>query len=556
MKVQKVDFEVVVIGGGAAGLSAGLTLARARRSVLVIDSGEPRNAPASHVHGYLGREGIAPAELLAVGREEVAGYGGEFMRGRVTAVKGSVADGFRLVLEEGAAVAEVTASRLLVTTGLADELPAVPGVAERWGRDVLHCPYCHGWEVRDAPIGILATGPLSVHQAQMWRQWSDDVTLFRHTAPEFDDEQYEQLAARGIAVVDGEVTALEVTDDRLSGVTLADGRVVPVRAVVVPPLLTARGGVLADLGAVAVDREMAGQVVGSAVPTDPAGATSVPGVWAAGNVADPTENVIGSAAAGVRAAAAINAHLIAEETRRAVEARQGVRERAGEGDASMDHGRTSPDNGTDGGTSEEFWDSRYAESARVWSGNPNTVLVREAADLTPGRALDLGCGEGADAIWLAGRGWRVTACDISGVALAKARRHAEAADAGVAGRIDWQRHDFGTSFPTGTYDLVSAQFLHSPDDMPREKILRAAASAVAPGGVLLIVGHAGLPSWEPDPDIDVHLPTPDEVLASLELADEDWEVLLSEEHERIQTRPDGQPGTRTDNALKVRRRAV
>ncbi|MEV8343734.1 NAD(P)/FAD-dependent oxidoreductase [Streptomyces niveus] len=323
MKTHKVDFDVVVIGGGPAGLSAALTLARARRSVLVIDAGEPRNAPASHVHNYLGREGIAPGELLAVGREEVAGYGSEFMAGRVATVKGSAADGFRVVLEEGAAVAEVTASRLLVTTGLVDELPPVPGVAERFGREVLHCPYCHGWEVRDRPIGVLATGPLAVHQAQMWRQWSDDVTLFRHTAPDFDDEQYEQLAARDIAVVDGEVAALEVTHDRLTGVTLAGGRVIPVSAVVVAPLFTARGGLLADLGAPAVDREMAGQVVGSHVPTDPAGATAVPGVWAAGNVADPTETVIGSAVAGLRAGAAINADLTAEDTRRAVAARRG-----------------------------------------------------------------------------------------------------------------------------------------------------------------------------------------------------------------------------------------
>ncbi|MGW8673120.1 NAD(P)/FAD-dependent oxidoreductase [Streptomyces niveus] len=323
MKTHKVDFDVVVIGGGPAGLSAALTLARARRSVLVIDAGEPRNAPASHVHNYLGREGIAPGELLTVGREEVAGYGGEFMAGRVATVKGSAADGFRVVLEEGAAVAEVTASRLLVTTGLVDELPPVPGVAERFGREVLHCPYCHGWEVRDTPVGVLATGPLAVHQAQMWRQWSDDVTLFRHTAPDFDDEEYEQLAARDIAVVDGEVAALEVTDDRLTGVTLAGGRVIPVSAVVVAPLFTARGGLLADLGAPAVDREMAGQVVGSHVPTDPAGATAVPGVWAAGNVADPTETVIGSAVAGLRAGAAINADLTAEDTRRAVAARRG-----------------------------------------------------------------------------------------------------------------------------------------------------------------------------------------------------------------------------------------
>lgn len=216
----------------------------------------------------------------------------------------------------------------------------------------------------------------------------------------------------------------------------------------------------------------------------------------------------------------------------------------------------SADSGTDSATNQEFWDSRYGESDRIWSGDPNTVLVREVTGLTPGRALDLGCGEGADSIWLAGRGWRVTAVDISGVALARAERHAATADADAAGRIDWQRHDLAVSFPTGTFDLVSAQFLHSPGDMPRERILRSAAAAVAPGGVLLIVGHAGLPSWETNPHPEVHLPTPAEVLESLELPDGEWEVLLSDEHERIQTRPDGRPGTRTDNALKLRRRTV
>lgn len=207
---------------------------------------------------------------------------------------------------------------------------------------------------------------------------------------------------------------------------------------------------------------------------------------------------------------------------------------------------------TDDNTSgEEFWDGRYGESDRIWSGNPNTVLVREATGLEPGTALDLGCGEGADAIWLAQRGWRVTAADISGVALDHAARHA--AKAGVADRIDWQRHDLGTSFPAGSFDLVSAHFLHSPGEMPREKILRSAASAVAPGGVLLVVGHAGFPAWEPDPHPEVHFPTPEEVLEALELPDGQWEVLLSEEHQRIQTGPDGQPTTRTDNALKVAR---
>ncbi|MER5893552.1 class I SAM-dependent methyltransferase [Streptomyces sp. NPDC001876] len=201
-------------------------------------------------------------------------------------------------------------------------------------------------------------------------------------------------------------------------------------------------------------------------------------------------------------------------------------------------------------TDAELWDDRYRESDRIWSGNPNAALVREVEGLKPGRVLDLGCGEGADAVWLARWGWTVTATDISRVALERAAGHA--ADAGVADRIDWQWHDLGASFPEGEFDLVSAQFLHSMGDLPRERILRQAASAVAPGGVLLIVGHAGFPSWEHDHP-DVELPTTDEVLASLELPDGEWEVLVSAEHERIQNDPDGNPTTRTDNALKVRR---
>ncbi|MET7446007.1 class I SAM-dependent methyltransferase [Streptomyces sp. NPDC005508] len=203
-------------------------------------------------------------------------------------------------------------------------------------------------------------------------------------------------------------------------------------------------------------------------------------------------------------------------------------------------------------TDAEMWDDRYRESDRIWSGNPNVVLVREVEDLKPGRALDLGCGEGADVVWLARTGWQVTATDISRVALERAAVHA--ADAGVADRVDWQWHDLGASFPEGEYDLVSAQFLHSMGDLPREEILRRAAGAVAPGGVLLVVGHAGFPSWEHDHP-DMELPTTDEVLASLELPEGEWEVLLSEEHERVQNDPDGNPTTRTDNALKVRRTA-
>ncbi|MDI5966593.1 class I SAM-dependent methyltransferase [Streptantibioticus silvisoli] len=204
-----------------------------------------------------------------------------------------------------------------------------------------------------------------------------------------------------------------------------------------------------------------------------------------------------------------------------------------------------------------FWDARYRESERIWSGAPNAELVREAEGLPPGRALDLGCGEGDDAIWLAAHGWRVTGVDISAVALERAARHA--ADAGVADRVDWQRHDLARSFPAGEFDLVSAQFLHSYLAMPREDILRTAAAALAPGGVLLVTGHSGPPHWQPAEEGHhdhpaIELPTPAEVLDALRLPEDAWQILRAEEHDRLQTAPDGTPGHRRDNTVKLRRR--
>jgi len=302
-------------------LSGAVALARARRAVLVVDAGQPRNAPAAHVHNYLSRDGAAPAELLVAGRAEVAGYGGRIISGGVaSAARLDDQDdrgGFQVALTDGACV---YARRLLVATGLVDELPDVPGVAERWGRDVLHCPYCHGWEVRDQAIGVLASGPMAVHQAQLFRQLSADVTLFLHTEPAPTAEESEQLAACGIDIVRGEVAALEVTDDHLSGVRLASGQVVPRQAVVVGPRFYARADVLTSLGLATIELRVAGQVIGTSVPADPSGTTAVPGVWAAGNVTDLMAQVIGAADAGLKAGAAVNADLIAEDITRAVAA--------------------------------------------------------------------------------------------------------------------------------------------------------------------------------------------------------------------------------------------
>jgi thioredoxin reductase len=311
METGQDGFDVVVLGGGAGGLSAALVLARARRTVAVIDTGAPRNAPAEGVHGLLGHDGMPPAELLDRGRAEVRRYGGQVLSGEVVTVDREN-DGFLVKSRDGRAI---HARRLLVATGLVDELPDVPGVRERWGRDVLHCPYCHGWEVRDQAIGVLATGPMSVHQAHLFRQWSADVAFFTHTAPSLSEEQAEELGARDIRLVHGEVASLEVDADRLTGVRLVDGTVVQRQAVVVASRMVARAGFLTSLGLRAVDHPSG---MGQHIPADPSGRTDVAGVWVAGNVTDLSAQVGGAAAAGAAAAAQINSDLVTEEIRDAV----------------------------------------------------------------------------------------------------------------------------------------------------------------------------------------------------------------------------------------------
>lgn len=314
------SYDVVIVGGGAAGLNGALMLARARRSVVVIDSGAPRNAPATGVHGLLARDGMPPAELLERGRAEVRGYAGHVVTGEVHTVmradlkNDGTDDGFVVTLADGRTV---QARRLLVTTGLVDELPDVPGLRARWGRDVIHCPYCHGWEVRDQAIGVLASGPTAVHGASLIRQWSDDVMLITASAPTDDDA--EQLTARGIRVTLGDVTSLEIVDDRITGVRLSDGTVVSRAALLVPPRMVARAGFLAALGLKPVEHSSG---MGEHIPADAAGRTDVPGVWVAGNVTDLSAQVGTAAAAGATTAAQINADLIAEETRHAVAARR------------------------------------------------------------------------------------------------------------------------------------------------------------------------------------------------------------------------------------------
>lgn len=310
------DYDVVIIGGGAAGLSAALVLARARRRVAVVDAGQPRNAAAAHMQGFLGSDGLPPTTLLTTGRQEIARYGGHMIPGTITDIRPCAVDGdgdgagsrrrFALALEDGRSL---RARRVLVTTGLRDDVPDIPGVRERWGRDLLHCPYCHGYEVRDQPLGVLGGSPEAVVHAQLIRQWSDDIVFFTNGST-LDPDQREHLVARAIGIVDAPVVRLVVDDDRLTGVELESGQIVPRTAVFVRPRLVPHDSLLTGLGCATHDN---GWVV-----TDATGGTSVTGVWAAGNAVNPRAQVITAAGEGSAAAIAINNDLVEEDVADAV----------------------------------------------------------------------------------------------------------------------------------------------------------------------------------------------------------------------------------------------
>jgi SAM-dependent methyltransferase len=205
-----------------------------------------------------------------------------------------------------------------------------------------------------------------------------------------------------------------------------------------------------------------------------------------------------------------------------------------------------------GGSAQEYWEGHYGERDRIWSGRVNVQLASVVGDLPPGRALDLGCGEGGDAVWLAERGWHVVAVDVSETALARAG--AEARARGVLDRIDFQHHDLSDSFPAGSFDLASAQFLHSTVRLERPQILRNAAKAVAVGGLLVIVDHAAAPPFSKKVPHDHPFPSAEEVLAELDLPVAEWERARVEVVDRDGTDPDGHPFTWRDNLMVLRRR--
>lgn len=457
--------DVAVIGASAAGLAAALQLGRQRRTVVVVDSGEPRNAPATHMHSYLGHEGLAPSSLAAIGREEVRSYGGEVIAGRAVDVTRTVDGRFRVELVGGHAV---IARRVLAATGLVDELPTIEGLAEHWGGDVIHCPFCHGYEVRDRRVVQIVTHPMGLHVAELFRQLTARLTLVLHEGVDADHPDLALLRAAGVTVIDQRVARIVTgADGRLAAVELAGGELIPADAVAVGTRFHVRADAFRSLGVEPVGHPSG---LGDAVTTDAMGETSVRGLYAAGNVTDPRQQVLQAAAQGSQVGAMISASLARDDLEAA------ARPSATEAD----------------------WDRRYGDG-QIWSGNPNGTLVKEIAGHAAGRALDVGAGEGGDAVWLAEQGWRVTACDISRRALDRIAGAAH--DRRLT--VECLRADGNadTPFEAMGFDLVTAHYASIPRT-PDGRGIANLLDAVAPGGTLLVVGHDLEPMRTP---VDTHL---------------------------------------------------
>jgi thioredoxin reductase len=286
-------YDVVVVGGSFAGLAAAMQLARARRRVLVVDSGRPRNRFAHASHGFLGQDGRAPADIFATGRAEVLAYPTTaYLADEATHAR-ATGDGFELDLASGSTVA---ARRLVLATGVADDLPDVPGLRERWGVSVLHCPYCHGYEVADRRFGVLTRSEMAVHQALLVTEWSADVTLFTNGAMQPDDEPRAALAARGVRIDERPVAALVGEGLELSAVRMEDGTMVPVDALFTQVRTRMASPLAEQLGC-----EIEEGPFGPMIRTDPRKLTTVPGVFAAGDTTRVPPNATLAAAEGVMA---------------------------------------------------------------------------------------------------------------------------------------------------------------------------------------------------------------------------------------------------------------
>ena len=446
--------DVAVVGGSAAGLAAALQIQRQYRSVIVIDSGEPRNAPADRIHGYLGYDGCPPTDLIAAGRAELRRYGGEILSARVTDA-GRDAHGFWL----HAGGVSVRSRRIVAATGVIDELPAIEGIDSHWGASIIHCPLCHGYETRGQRLVQVVTHPVGLHSAPFFAHLSRRLTLVISPDLAVDTDELAAFESGGVEVLCGDVRRIiHGPGAVLAGVELADGRRLTADTVVVTPRMHPR---IEPFGALGLTAQPHPNGVADVVVTGPAGETAVDGLYAAGNLTDPSQQVLAAAADGSHVGAKVAFDLAVED--------------------QATGSRQSP--------AEAEWNSRYSGD-EVWSGKPNGTLVAEISSTRPGRALDIGAGEGGDALWLSEQGWDVTATDVARAGLN--RLASTAAAQGAAIRCVAADANALHAFGNATFDLVSLFY----SAIPRTGDGRAIANilnAVAPGGTLLMVGHA--PPW-------------------------------------------------------------
>lgn len=302
------EWECAIVGGGAAGLSAALVLGRARRRTLVIDAGEQSNRAAHGIGGLLGQDGRPPAELYADGRRELTKYPSvQVVEGEVTGATAQEGPAFRLELADGSVH---HAQRVLLAGGMQYDAPDIPGLHEHWGRAVFHCPFCHGWEARDQALAVLADGDRAVHMALMLRGWTDDVVALTNGSSGLDDAQNRALADAGVRVDERKVVEFASRNGELAAVVFADGDELKREGVLVASALRQRTDLATQLG---VRIAPPGPVVVDAVKVDPMQRTSVPGVFAAGDVCAQMPQVAAAIAAGSAAAAAIVQSLLHDE---------------------------------------------------------------------------------------------------------------------------------------------------------------------------------------------------------------------------------------------------
>jgi len=314
-------YDVVVVGGGIAGLSAALVLGRSRRRALVVDAGEPRNAPSPGVHSFFSRDGILPADLLRIGREQLEPYPSVEHRDARVAGVGGTNGAFTVVLEGGEAL---YAHKLVLATGVADGLPETPGFRELWGTGVLHCPYCHGWEVRDRPLAVHGSGESVLERATLIRHWSPDLIVVSDGPLRLGEEGRAWLTALGVGLREEKIARLEGGDGALSHIVFEDGSELEREALFYLPPQLPRTELAESLGCETVEAGPARIVKSDPMTRE----TTVPGVYVAGDVGNPLPQAVYAASTGATAAFFANNALVAEDAE--AEVREAVPAAGGE----------------------------------------------------------------------------------------------------------------------------------------------------------------------------------------------------------------------------------